>query len=377
MRQSSIKILFICGSLESGKDGVGDYTRRLAGEFIRLGHKASILSINDRFVIKLNKESILDESTNIPTIRIPSDLTDHSKKKIALSFINTHNPDWVSVQFVPFSFNIRGIPLKLGALLYPLIKDRRRHIMFHELWVGVYGTHTLKSFLLGWIQKICIRYFLDKIQFNCISTSNTCYLKQLTAFHSFHLPVFGNVPISKDNPPFIKNEKELHAVVFGTITSELNQLYEQFKWLLRLAKSKEMQLKVCFVGNGGLMESKARKLVFELVGEMNFVSFGFLQSPYLSICISRMDIGISRADYQLFEKSGTTMSLLEHGLPVLLKGKRPVITGRENSSPYFEQLFFVSDQLPDSIPRFQIRNGLNKTAIQFIDKLCSCKNQTG
>jgi hypothetical protein len=29
MQNLMIKILFICGSLEPGKDGVGDYTRRL------------------------------------------------------------------------------------------------------------------------------------------------------------------------------------------------------------------------------------------------------------------------------------------------------------------------------------------------------------
>jgi hypothetical protein len=70
------------------------------------------------------------------------------------------------------------------------------------------------------------------------------------------------------------------------------------------------------------------------------------------------------------------MSLLEHGLPVLLKGKRPVTTGRKNSSLYYEQLFFASDSLPDSLSRFQIRSGLNNTAIQFIEKLDNYKSET-
>jgi hypothetical protein len=364
-----MNILFICGSIEMGKDGVGDYTRRLAGEFIRLGHKASIVAINDRFVKKLNYDPILDVYTNIPTLRIPSALNDQSKKEIAGSFIQTQNPDWVSVQFVPFSFHSRGIPFKLGGLLYPLIMNRKRHVMFHELWIGVYGSHTFKSVLLGWIQKVCIRYFLDKVQFNCVSTSNDCYLKKLSGLNAFHLPIFGNIPVSKNGSNFKKRETELHAIVFGTITSDLNQFEEQLKWLLRFAQSKSKKLKVHFIGNGGAMVSKARSLVIELIGEANFQSLGFLQDSYLSSLISQMDIGVSRADYQLFEKSGTTMSLLEHGLPVLLKGKRPVTTGRKNSSLYYEQLFFASDSLPDSLSRFQIRSGLNNTAIQFIDNL--------
>ena len=371
-----MNILFICGSIEMGKDGVGDYTRRLAGECIRLGHKASIVAINDRFVKKLNHEPLVDECTNIPAIRIPSDLNGQSKNEIAGSFIQTQNPQWVSVQFVPFAFHPRGIPFKLGRLLYSLTRNRRRHVMFHELWVGIYGSHTFKSVLLGWIQKVCVRYFLNKMQFNCVSTSNDCYLKELSDLNAFHLPVFGNVPIAENSSPFKKRETELHAIVFGTITSDLNQFEEQLKWLLRLAQEKNLQLKVHFLGNSGTMEAKARNLVLEIAGEANFHSWGFLKGPYLSSSISQMDIGISRADYQLFEKSGTTMSLLEHGLPVLLKGKRPVSTEREHHSPYYNQLFFAIDPLPDSIPRFNIRNGLNNTAIQFMEKLEDYNRET-
>ena len=32
-----MKIVFICGCLEPGKDGVGDYTRRLSAELIDHG----------------------------------------------------------------------------------------------------------------------------------------------------------------------------------------------------------------------------------------------------------------------------------------------------------------------------------------------------
>lgn len=371
-----MNILFICGSIEMGKDGVGDYTRRLAGECIRLGHKASIVAINDRFVKKLNNEPLLDVCTNIPTIRIPSDLNDQSKKDIAGSFIQTQDPEWVSVQFVPFAFHPRGIPFKLGGLLYSLVRDRRRHVMFHELWIGIYGSHTFKSVLLGSVQKLCIRYFLNKMQFNCVSTSNDCYLKELSDLNAFHLPVFGNVPIAENGSLFKQREAELHAIVFGTITSDLYLFEEQLKWLLRFVQSKSILLKVYFIGNGGAMEAKARSLVEEIVGEANFHSLGFLQNPYLSFCISQMDIGISRADYQLFEKSGTTMSLLEHGLPVLLKGKRSVSADLENNSPYYNQFFFANDPLPDSIPRFQIRHGLNNTAMQFMEKLYNYQSET-
>ena len=42
-----MNILFICGSAEPGKDGVGDYTRRLCGELLRTGHRTRILALCD------------------------------------------------------------------------------------------------------------------------------------------------------------------------------------------------------------------------------------------------------------------------------------------------------------------------------------------
>jgi Trk K+ transport system NAD-binding subunit len=43
-----MKIAFICGSLEPGRDGVGDYTRRLAGELVKQQHEVLVIAFNDR-----------------------------------------------------------------------------------------------------------------------------------------------------------------------------------------------------------------------------------------------------------------------------------------------------------------------------------------
>ena len=43
----TLKVLFICGGLHPGADGVGDYVRRLAAELICQGHLAGIIALND------------------------------------------------------------------------------------------------------------------------------------------------------------------------------------------------------------------------------------------------------------------------------------------------------------------------------------------
>lgn len=63
-------ILFICGSVEPGKDGVGDYTRRLSGELIRIGHEVKILSLCDHQGTSFLTEFQEIEGTKVAVNRI-------------------------------------------------------------------------------------------------------------------------------------------------------------------------------------------------------------------------------------------------------------------------------------------------------------------
>src|SRR5690606_39818307 len=69
---SKMNIAFICGSLEPGKDGVGDYTRRLAGELLRNGHNATIIAINDRYITQCWNGEQKDVEVNVRVLRLPS-----------------------------------------------------------------------------------------------------------------------------------------------------------------------------------------------------------------------------------------------------------------------------------------------------------------
>lgn len=364
-----MKLLFICGSLEPGKDGVGDYTRRLAGECIRLGHQALILAIHDRMTLHVVTDPVLDEEISIQGLRIPSVFTLHSKCKLAQEFIDHHNPDWVSVQFVLFAFQSKGVPVSIGYVLRSLLRRRKSHIMLHELWIGVYGPTSYRSKMLGVFQKACMLWILSCVRFSSVSTSNLPYLKELKRYTPFLLPVFGNIPLSQSAAFQKINNNELCAVVFGTITADLKQFREQIQWLHLLSQSMGLQLELYFIGNGGKMEQEARILSAEFIGKSHIHVLGFLEEHELSSMLLKMDFGISRADYHLFTKSGTTMTLLEHGLPVLLKGDRPIKVNHQTGTLFDHQLHFKTDALPDSLHRYPFCNGLNKIANQFIENL--------
>ena len=106
VKENNNKIAFIVGSIESGKNGVGDYTRILAKDLMSENFEILIISINEPIKKPTNKK--IDE---IELLQIPSEYNYVSKIKLLKYHLDKFNPNWVSIQFVPFAFHKKGIPL--------------------------------------------------------------------------------------------------------------------------------------------------------------------------------------------------------------------------------------------------------------------------
>src|SRR5438046_1883782 len=102
---AKIKILFICSSLDPGKDGVGDYARKLASALINLGHSAAMIAINERCPDEtIWEEKQYDNDTAVNVLRLSSSVSWESRIKKAEQFVDAFDPDWMSLQYVPFGF---------------------------------------------------------------------------------------------------------------------------------------------------------------------------------------------------------------------------------------------------------------------------------
>lgn len=97
-----MRFLFLCSSLEPGRDGVGDYTRRLAQECAKLGHACALLALNDGHVSALT-ETVGPEA--IPTLRLPPGCGIAP----AVAFRERFAPDWISLQLVSYGLNPKGV----------------------------------------------------------------------------------------------------------------------------------------------------------------------------------------------------------------------------------------------------------------------------
>ena len=166
-----MRIVFLCGSLEPGHDGVGDYTLRLAGELQRQGHHPSIIALHDKLLHQ--KEAQIKQSNEpleFNTLRLSNKLTWKERTIIAAEFIKQENPEWISLQYVPFSFQDKGLPIGLAKVLREIGHGKKWHIMFHELWVGMEMNSSFKMKLWGFFQKKTIKYIIKHLSPKVIHT---------------------------------------------------------------------------------------------------------------------------------------------------------------------------------------------------------------
>ena len=319
-----MRILFICGCLEPGRDGVGDYIYRLSLELTHQSHQVKAIALNDQYTDQ-EFSGIQSTTTNAFTIvRLPSIWSATMRFDRARNWVKIFDPEWISLQFVPFSFHGKGLVFNLASQLNLLAGERRWHVMFHELWVLTSFSESIKLWFLGVIQKQIIKKLITSLSPNVIHTQTRYYKKQLNliGFKSSLLPLFSNIPISFDKKSSLDISHlscyDIKFVAFGSIHGD--SLIKQFA--LECASYSEcLNVKICliFVGRNGVMQ-KSFANIWSSLG-MKFIEFGEQPTETVSAILSSSSYGISTTPYFLIEKSGSVTAMLHHKLPVLCISK--------------------------------------------------------
>ena len=310
-------LLFLCGSIEPGRDGVGDYSRRLAEELIRQGYNVAVVALFDKGVDVISEQLQKSEVTRIPVLRIPINTSSKIRYTKAKQYITNYNPEWLSLQYVPFSFQGRGLPFALGSELAQLGKGRKWHIMFHELWVGMDREAPLKHFIWGKVQQQIIRKMINKLCPQVIHTQSLLYQAQLNklGFQVLHLPLFGNIPvIGAKTAQLNKNKKTMTFVVFGSIHpgAPIQQFATE---LLHYRQKHQLNVQFIFIGRCGPELNNWVSVCAQTGIEVKVL--GEQKSEKISAILQYADWAISSTPFLLCEKSGTVAAMLEHQLPVL------------------------------------------------------------
>lgn len=303
-----MNILFICGSAEPGKDGVGDYTRRLCGELLRIGHEINILSLYDYKAISFTVEHQKVEEVEVIVHRIPVSTSNNLRSQWSQGIINEFQPDWISLQFVPYSFNPKGLPYWLPSFLNKLKGNHKWHIMFHELWLGIDKESSIKHKCIGQLQQILIQHIYRTIQPYSVHTQNKLYqfFLQSKGIKSEVLPICGNIALTavkKESVEFVQ------FVLFGTIHhgAPFGDFIDD---LMKTSKNFNKPVKFVFIGNNGDELNKYTAILEKY--SIYYEVLGIQSENEISQVLINSDFGISTTPYFQTEKSGVYAAYREH-----------------------------------------------------------------
>lgn len=344
-----MKIIFLCGCLEKGKDGVGDYTRRLTEELISRGNRVAIIALQDHYVDGVIQEKPDCENSSPQVLRIGHGISAKKRSSEAIIFINKQDPEWLSLQYVPFSFQKLGLPFFLGEQLKKIGEGRKWHIMFHELWVGMDKESPWKHKLWGQGQVYIVKKIIDQLSPVIIHTQTPLYKAQLKriGYEACLLPLFGNIPVHF-SPKRKAGRQKLSFVIFGLI--QPGAPIEQFaRDLANYGRNIKKEIHFTFIGRNG--EELRNWVKVCIKNNFKTILFGEQEVSKISKVLSEADWGISSTPAFQIEKSSTVASMRDHDLPVYCVS-RPWNTSK-----------VPKIDLPDGIKEYRC-NGLDLTVAE-------------
>ena len=328
-----MRIAFVCGSQEAGRDGVGDYTTGLAEELRQQGHEVIVIGLRDKFVTEVTSTERKVAGGSIHVLRLPSALPWSECIEQARQQLDRFAPEWVSLQFVCYTFHPKGLVHGLAGKLAPLLTGRKLHVMFHEIWLCQELGWGWKQCAVGALQRRFIRRFIRAAGPRVMHTSNSTYAALLnrSGIPVTELGLFGAIPIpSASGTAWI--ESQLQTALGADYRRESVWLFGLFgalhpQWppepllthLHRAAQTAGKKPVLLSIGRTGSAGSDLwNRIAHDYADRFAFVRLGEQPTEHVSEYLSFLDCGIATTPRSIIGKSSTVISMLEHGLPVIV-----------------------------------------------------------
>ncbi|MEO5720558.1 MAG: hypothetical protein ABIR71_03690 [Chthoniobacterales bacterium] len=348
---SASSVLFLAPGIRPGSGGVADYCVHLSAALTKTGVGCHLASWNE------TKGD--DNRARVLYLHENSESTSRTKAATLRAYLERHQIQWVSLQFVNFGFAERGLIYGLASALAGAFQGRRCHLFLHELWLGAHRGARLRERLLGSFQKRQLLHLLETLRPAAVWTSNDLYQKQLAreGVETEVLPIFGNIPIStlrlddfilrqlEVSQPARKREDYFLVGLFGTI----NRAWPFRDVIPRLLPCAG-QRRVAFILFGRSGEADAfREYVAGLRG-VQVLSLGPLEVETIDQVINSMDVALTSTPAEGIFKSGSAVAFLERGVPTIAvhRGLDDLVPPAESAHP---SLLLADDKLERNLAK--------------------------
>ena len=300
-------------------------------------------------------------------------------------------PDWLSLQFVCYGLQHKGIVWNLNHHLQALLTGCPVHIMFHELWIGMPRNAPFKYRVVGALQRLSIERMCAMIAPRLVTTSNPAYVAGLKSIGvpSSLLPLFSNIPIVEPSLGPALQQKIADAGVtpynrgewwLGLFFGVLYQLKsEPFLSILRSA-AKKTGKRICLLSLG--RAGASGQIIWQQLErdhpDISFITLGEQPSETVSSLMQTADFGIAASPWQVIGKSGSAMAMLEHGLPVIVTRDDYRFRFTQTDPPSTDPLLHCCDEALES----KLLAGLQKRLPhsrrgEIADRFCTLLRSNG
>lgn len=311
-----MKIFFICGCLEPGRDGVGDYVQRLSEELIRLGHDPFALALKDPYVDSHTVSTQTPGARSLSALRLPASWKLAKRLEQAKLWMDIVNPDIVSIQYVPFSFHVKGLPFSFGRDMKRLVGERAVHVMVHETWVRVSSRFSAKEQLYSFLQRRILKRTLKGMSPLVIHSHLPAYCRQIEGlgYAVKPLPLFSNIPHAEGED---REDDGVFRIGFLSQAEPDQHVIAFLRKILPEINATGVRPQVLLIG-GSEAKMKSYKDSYERIPELkgHVLLTGFLKDKDVSARIQTCNIGITPVPRHALGKSGTVAAFLSHGIPV-------------------------------------------------------------
>lgn len=332
------------------------------------------VSVNDRYVAAEHGRPIVANTGQLPEFavaRLPAVESWNDRCATLSSLVSRFDPDWISLQYVPHGFQVKGLPFAFVRRIGRLVSGRSSHVMFHELWGG--SGNKLTDPVICALQKHLLARIQRELRPRVVNVTNEFYRKRLKSIGvaSEVLPLFSNIPVM---PPESTSRDERRRWVFA-IFGTLRKGWEFERLLAEIDRARKASgINECrFVSVGRLGDYG--QALWERMQQTGYEHFiferrGELEDSDVSRVLHSADFGIAVSPLEIIDKSGAVAAMREHGLPVIVTRFRSEAAGALVSGR--PGLILLDDGFQESLraaKRLPCRETLQLVAEAFIDSL--------
>lgn len=357
-----MSLVILCGCLEPGADGVGDYSRRLAAAFLRLGKSACLLALHDPRIDHPQQQLQKADGLEIPVLRLPISLSWSRRLALAQEQLQLWQARQLSLQYVPYSFASRGLPGHLPGLIQALRSPApgqpplSLQLMLHELWLGLAAGSNVRSRALGQLQRLLIQRLYNLCQPRAVHTTAGTYQQSLQSIGipAERLPLFSNLPGVAAPQPM--PEDLFTGCVFGRVPPQWEP-EPVLQALIDKATQQQRRARLLFIGHA----HRPRRWFTELQRRWPQLSIENAgpdpSAARVAGSIAACQVGLATTPWALIEKSGSAAAFLSLGLPVVVSRddwrlrQRYSRAGSDGRLPEYPNLLRLSSWLTPSVPR--------------------------